>query len=93
LSQNGFRNASRSSSPAAVRMRESRKRRRDKMRYVRVPLHVSEIDDLIRLRFLKEEDREDDEKLQAAVLGLLYWVLDDPECSSLIARRPGPRWR
>jgi len=78
-------------STAAERMRRYRKRRRDGMQYVRIPLHVTEIDGLIRIRFLKEEEREDAERLQTAVLGLLYWVLDDPECSRMIARRPGPR--
>jgi hypothetical protein len=57
----------RSSSPAAERMRLHRKRRRDGMRYVRIPLHVSEIDTLIRLGLLQKEQREDAQALQGAV--------------------------
>jgi hypothetical protein len=34
---------------AAERMRLYRKRRRQGLRYIRIPLHVTEIDDLIRL--------------------------------------------
>ena len=58
----------RSSSLAAERMRLLRKRRRDGMRYVRIPLHVSEIDTLIRLGLLQTEQREEAQALQAAVL-------------------------
>jgi hypothetical protein len=57
---------------AAERMRLYRKRRREGMQYVPIPLHVTEIDDLIRRRLLKEEQRRDVEALQAAVLGLVY---------------------
>jgi len=39
------------------RMRLYRKRRRDGMQYVRIPLHVTDIDGLIRMRLLKEERR------------------------------------
>src|SRR5882724_7121038 len=38
----------RSSSPEAERMRLYRNRRREAMRYVRIPLHVTEVDALIR---------------------------------------------
>jgi len=44
-------------STAAERMRLYRKRRRDGMQYVRIPLHVTDIDGLIRMRLLKEERR------------------------------------
>jgi len=77
----------RSPSPAAERMRGYRKRRRDKMQNVRIELHVTDIDGLIRVRFLREEERGDPESVQTAVLGLLYWVLEDPVCSELIARQ------
>jgi len=63
---------SRSSSPAAQRMRLYRKRRRDGMQYVRIRLHVRDIDDLIRIGLLKEEQRHDAEALQNAVLSLVY---------------------
>jgi hypothetical protein len=65
----------RSSSPVAERMRLYRKRRRGKMQYVRVSLHVTEIDDLVRLGFLRQERRQDPEALQMAVLGLICGVL------------------
>ena len=67
----------RSTSPAAKRMRRYRKRRRSGMRYVRVSLHVTEIDGLIRLGRLQQEQREDAEALETAVLTLLYRALDD----------------
>jgi hypothetical protein len=65
----------RSSSPEAERMRLYRKRRREGMRYVRIPLHVTEIDNLVRLGFLRGEQCQDPEALQAAVLGIIYGVL------------------
>ena len=66
----------RSSSPAAERMRLYRKRRREGMQYVRIPLHVTEIDDLVRLGFLRGEQCQDPEALQVAVMGIIYGVLD-----------------
>jgi hypothetical protein len=65
----------RSSSPGAERMRLYRKRRREGMRYVRIPLHVTEIDDLVRLGFLRGEQCQDPEALRVAVMGLIYGVL------------------
>ena len=47
----------RSSSPEAERMRLYRKRRQEGMRYVRIPLHVMEVDALIRIGDLKEDSR------------------------------------
>ena len=67
----------RSTSPAAKRMRRYRKRRRSGIRCVRISLHVTEIDDLIRLGHLQQEQREDAEALQTAVLTLVYRVLDE----------------
>ena len=67
---------SRSSSPAAQRMRNYRKRRRYGMQFVRVPLHVTDIDDLIRMRVLKEEERHDAGALQTAVLDLVYRAME-----------------
>ena len=68
---------SRSFSPAAQRMRRYRKRRRQRMRYIPIPLHVSEIDALIRMRLLKDEQRQDVEALQTAVLSLVYRAIED----------------
>jgi len=66
-------------SPAAERMRAYRKRRREAMRYVRIPLHVTEVDALIHIGRLKEDSRTDAEVLQAAVLSLLYQALGESE--------------
>jgi hypothetical protein len=76
----------RSSSPGAERMRLSssaeaehmrlyRKRRREGMRYVRIPLHGTKIDELVRLGFLRGEQCQDPEALQMALLGIIYGVL------------------
>jgi hypothetical protein len=47
------------------------------MRCVRISLHVTEIDDLIRLGHLQREQRENAEALQTAVLSLVYRALDE----------------
>ena len=67
-----------SSSPSAAgqRMRRYRKQRRQGLRYIPIPLHVSEIDALIRMRLLKEEQRQDLEALRAAVLTLVYRAVE-----------------
>ena len=62
----------RSSSPAAQRMRRYRKQRRQGLRPVRIWLDETDIDALIRMRLLKEDQRQDPEALQKALLGLLY---------------------
>ena len=59
----------RSSSPAAVRMRRYRKHRR--------LLDQPDIDALIRMKLLKKDQREEAEALQTAVTGLVYRVQDD----------------
>ena len=63
-------------SSAAERMRAHRKRRRDGMRDVRIPLHVTEIDGLVRLGLLNQEERQDPVALQSAVLTLVYRGLE-----------------
>jgi hypothetical protein len=68
---------SRSSSPAAQRMRRYRKQRKQGLRYIPIPLHETDIDALIRMRLLKEDQRQDVEALQTAVLALLYRAEDD----------------
>ena len=68
---------SRSSSPAAQRMRRYRKQRRQGLRPVRIWLDETDIDALIRMRLLKEDQRQDPEALQTAVLGLLYRAEED----------------
>jgi hypothetical protein len=54
-----------STAPAAVRMRPHRKRRREGTHYVRIPLQSCEIEDLIRLKVLRKESREDADALHA----------------------------
>ncbi len=68
---------SRSPSPAAQRMRRYRKQRRQGLRYIPIPLHVTDIDALIRMGLLKEHQRCDVEALQTAVTGLLYRAEED----------------
>ena len=65
---------SRSSSSAAQRMRRYRKQRRQGLRPVRILLDETDIDALIRMRLLKEDQRQDPKALETAVLGLLYRV-------------------
>jgi hypothetical protein len=63
----------------AERMRSYRKRRRQGMLYVRIPLHVTEANALIRMGRVKDDSRTDAEVLQAAVLGLVYQALGESE--------------
>jgi hypothetical protein len=65
---------SRLSSPAAQRMRRYRKQRRQGLRSVRILLDETDIDALIRMRLLKEDQRQNVKALQTAVLGLVYRV-------------------
>ena len=62
---------SRSSSPAAQRMRRYRKHRKQGIRSVRTLLDKWDIDALIEMRLLKEDQRQDVKALQKALLGLL----------------------
>jgi hypothetical protein len=55
-------------------MRRYRKQRRQGLRSVRILLDETDIDALIRMRLLKEDQRQNVEALQAAVLGLVYRV-------------------
>jgi hypothetical protein len=76
---------SRSSSPAALRMRRSRKQRRQGLRRIPIALHETDIDALIRMRLLKGDQRHCVEALQTAVLGLLYRA--EEGLASLMLRR------
>jgi hypothetical protein len=67
----------RSPSPAAQRMRRYRKQRSQGLRPVRILLDETDIDALIRMRLLKEDQRQDPEALQTAVTGLLYRAEED----------------
>ena len=68
---------SRSSSPAAQRMRRYRKHRREGQRSVRIALYETDCDVLIRIGLLKEDQRQDRKALQKALLGLLYRAEED----------------
>ena len=68
---------SRSSSPAAQRMRRYRKQRRQGLRPVRILLDETDCDALIRMGLLKEHQRHDVEALQTAITGLLYRAEED----------------
>ena len=67
----------RSPSPAAQRMRRYRKQRRQGLRSVRIPLHETDCDVLIRMGLLKEDQRQDHKALEKALLGLLYRAEQD----------------
>jgi hypothetical protein len=58
--------------PAAVRMRLYRDRRRKNLRCVSIELRETEIDELIRRGFLKSETRND----RGAIIKALYSHLD-----------------
>jgi hypothetical protein len=62
--------------PASERMRRYRQRRQQGVQLVRIPLHVTYIDNLIELGLLKQDERRDDQALRAAVLILLRQALD-----------------
>ena len=62
--------------PAFERMRLYRQRRRLGVRFVRIPLHVTNIDELIQLGLLKQDERQDEEALRAAVLVLFHQLLE-----------------
>jgi hypothetical protein len=63
--------------PVSERMRLYRERRRQGVRLVRVPLRVTNIDDLVQLGLLKQDERQNEEALRAAVLGLLHQALEE----------------
>jgi hypothetical protein len=61
----------------AERMRLYRRRRRQGVHYVRVALHVTEIDTLIQMGLLKEEQRQDADALETVILAIVYRALED----------------
>jgi hypothetical protein len=61
----------------AQRMRLYRRRRRAGEQFVRIALHVTEIDILVRMGLLTEERRQDDEAVQTAVLSIVYRALEE----------------
>jgi hypothetical protein len=69
----------RSPSPAAQRMRRLRKRRRNKVRYMRILMLETEIDALIRKGFLDEGHRHNRAAVESAIYDLISQALDDPD--------------
>jgi hypothetical protein len=63
----------------AQRMRLYRRRLRRGERFVRIPLHVTEIATLVRMGLLTEKHRQDDEALQTAILTIVYQALENAE--------------
>jgi hypothetical protein len=76
-------------SDVAERMRLYRRRRRQGVHYVRVPLHVTEIDTLIHMGLLTEDQRQDADALQTAILTIVYRALEAAELSTSDARQRG----
>ena len=64
-------NAHAPSSTPAERMARYRKRRRHGMRYVRVQVHVTEIDVLVRKKYLDQQSRYDPKALEYAIRTLV----------------------
>jgi hypothetical protein len=62
--------------PVSERMRLYRERRRQGVRLIRFPLHVTNIDELIQFGLLKQDQRQEEEALRAAVLVLFRRALD-----------------
>jgi hypothetical protein len=58
------------------RMRLYRQRRREGVRIVRIPLHVTNINDLIQFGLLKQHEHKEEAALRAAVLILLREALE-----------------
>jgi hypothetical protein len=44
---------------------------------VRIELHATEIDTLVRMRLLTQEQRQDHQALQTAILGIVHAALED----------------
>jgi hypothetical protein len=63
--------------PVSERMRLYRQRRQQGVRLVRIPLQVTNIDDLVQLGRLRKDERHNEEALRAAVLGLLHQALEE----------------
>jgi hypothetical protein len=65
-------NDARNVSAAAERMRLSRQRRRDGLRFLTIELRETEIGELVRRGYLSGDDRNDPRAIKTA----LYWFLD-----------------
>jgi hypothetical protein len=58
-------------------MRRYRKQRRQGLRSIRILLDETDVDAFIRLRLLKEDQRQDEEALRTAVMTLVYRAEED----------------
>ena len=76
-----------SSAPAAERMRRYRKRRRRGIRCVRVQIHVTEIDALIRKKYLDQQSRDDLKAVEYAIRTVVLDALTN-EAWRVTAGRP-----
>jgi hypothetical protein len=65
-------NDARNVSAAAERMRLSRQRRRDRLRFLTIELRETEVSELVRRGYLSDGDRNDPDAIRTA----LYWFLD-----------------
>ena len=66
-----------SSTPAAERMRQYRRRRRHRARPIKIELDVIEIDALVKRRYLEPTDRDDLTAIGDAASALIWDVLID----------------
>ena len=53
-------------------MRRYRKERLRRLRWIRMPIDVSDLDAFIHLGLMKEDQRQDDEAVRTAVMTLVY---------------------
>ena len=64
-------------SPSAMRMRRSRERRREGLRYLRIELRATEIDALVRKQYVKSEARNERNAIIQGLYEFLEEKLDD----------------
>ena len=57
--------------------RRYRKERRQGLRWLRIPLDITDINAFIRLGLLKEDQRQDEEALRTAVMSVVYRAQED----------------
>jgi hypothetical protein len=75
---------------AAERMRRYRRRRQAGSACIRISVHASQIDALIKMGLLKKEQRRDPDGLESALYGVLDWALEDRALREKIARAMSP---
>ena len=65
--------------PGALRMRQSRERRRNGIQIIQIEVMDSGIDILSRKGYLRPEQRNDPEAIKHALREVLYWLFTDTE--------------